>query len=270
MYHEDSIPTSLYVDHECKSGLFPNVTTHILADHNDEVWRLEWSPDGMCLASAGKDKLVVIWQLKVSFLHVAILKYYIDQDKSTPKEGGGSTWSVLPKAHLKGHSDPVEALAWSPDGKKLATASDKSVSVFTMNGSDEAVPTAGHQPHTDTVSAIQWMPDGSEFVATSMDYKLVFYVRPSSGPVRRLLTNAEPVGVRRASIDLARAADQGFCHHARRLAHRCYLHVGATHQCGRRKVRSYHFEPHQRPARRCDRRRRWRCRPGSGCGWLWV
>lgn len=66
--------TSLYVDHECKSGQFPSVTTHILADHTDEVWRVEWSPDGMMLASAGKDHQVVIWQLKVSFTTDVISK----------------------------------------------------------------------------------------------------------------------------------------------------------------------------------------------------
>lgn len=65
LYHDESGPSSLYVDHECSSGQFPSMTTHILADHSDEVWNIVWSPDGMMLASCGKDKVVVIWQLKV-------------------------------------------------------------------------------------------------------------------------------------------------------------------------------------------------------------
>ena len=68
MYHQDTEPSSLYTDHECKPGLFPSVTTHILADHTDEVWRIEWSPDGTMLASAGKDRQVVIWLLEVSLM----------------------------------------------------------------------------------------------------------------------------------------------------------------------------------------------------------
>lgn len=68
MYHQDAEVPSLYTDHECRPGQFPSVTTHILADHTDEVWRIEWSPDGSMLASAGKDKQVVIWQLEVSHL----------------------------------------------------------------------------------------------------------------------------------------------------------------------------------------------------------
>ncbi len=67
-YHEEREPTTLYLDHECDSGQFPTVNTHILADHSDEIWRIEWSPDGMKLASAGKDRKVVIWQLQVCFI----------------------------------------------------------------------------------------------------------------------------------------------------------------------------------------------------------
>jgi WD40 repeat protein len=66
MYHEDHDPTTLYVDHLCTGGSTPKVTTHILADHTDEVLGIEWSPDGMMLASAGADKTVIIWQLEVS------------------------------------------------------------------------------------------------------------------------------------------------------------------------------------------------------------
>lgn len=69
VFHDDGNASSLYLDHECSSGQFPDMTTHILADHTDEVWKLEWSPDGTMLASAGKDHLVVIWQLKVCRSH---------------------------------------------------------------------------------------------------------------------------------------------------------------------------------------------------------
>jgi WD40 repeat protein len=67
VYHQiTDTPQSLYTDHACRAGSFPTVTTHVLAAHTDEVWRIEWSPDGSMLASAGKDKQVVIWLLEVS------------------------------------------------------------------------------------------------------------------------------------------------------------------------------------------------------------
>jgi len=65
IYHSEVDAPSLYLDHECKPGQFPSVTTHILADHTNEVWRIEWNPDGTLLASASKDRQVVIWQLEV-------------------------------------------------------------------------------------------------------------------------------------------------------------------------------------------------------------
>lgn len=73
LYHDDGEPSSLYVDHECSSGQFPNIYSHILADHDDEVWLIDWSPDGSMLASSGKDHKVVIWQLKVCFSLLADL-----------------------------------------------------------------------------------------------------------------------------------------------------------------------------------------------------
>ena len=132
VYHEDSDAPSLYVDHECGPGQFPSITTHILADHTDEVWRIEWSPDGTMLASAGKDKQVVIWQFDVSGLHLSLTPHaFITFDaQSMPKSEGGSTWSVRPLHHLKDHRDPVDVMAWSPDGSTLVTGAEKGLYIW--------------------------------------------------------------------------------------------------------------------------------------------
>ncbi|WRT65705.1 uncharacterized protein IL334_002651 [Kwoniella shivajii] len=158
LYHEEPESSSLYVDHKCESGQFPSVTTHVLADHSDEVWRIEWSPDGMFLASAGKDKTVVIWQLQ-----------------PTPKEGGGTQYSVVPFVPLKRHADAVDAMAWSPDGKTLVTGADKNVFVWNAKTGEEKPKPSASSQHGDMISAIQWLPDGSEFIVASMDCKVVFY-----------------------------------------------------------------------------------------------
>ena len=127
MYHQEGESPSLYVDHECASGQFPTITTHILADHTDEVWRIEWSPDGMKLASAGKDRVVVIWQLKVSTSPLMTANGDSLDKQATPKEGGGTQYSVIPLHHLRDHRDSVDALAWSPNGKTLVTGAQKSL-----------------------------------------------------------------------------------------------------------------------------------------------
>ena len=57
---------SLYADHTCDTDLFPRITTTILQVHTDEVWSLEWSHSGKFLASASKDKSVIVWSVGVS------------------------------------------------------------------------------------------------------------------------------------------------------------------------------------------------------------
>ncbi|KAL1406407.1 hypothetical protein Q8F55_008106 [Vanrija albida] len=155
-YHDDNDPVSLYTDHQCVSGTFPSVTTHILADHTDEVWRIEWSPNGNYLASASKDKTVVIWALKT-------------------QPGESRQYSVEPLHHLKGHRGDVDALAWSPDGETLVTASDKQIYIWQAKAGTPSPVTVETSQHTDTISAIQFMPNGTQFVVASLDCRVVFY-----------------------------------------------------------------------------------------------
>jgi WD40 repeat protein len=68
IYHNAPLTSqhfSLYADHTCDTDLFPRITTTILQVHNDEVWSLEWSHSGKFLASASKDKSVIIWSVGV-------------------------------------------------------------------------------------------------------------------------------------------------------------------------------------------------------------
>ena len=69
IYHNAPITPqhfSLYADHTCDTDLFPRITTTILQVHTDEVWSLEWSHSGRYLASASKDKSVIVWSVGVS------------------------------------------------------------------------------------------------------------------------------------------------------------------------------------------------------------
>lgn len=65
-YHNNEPAMSLLSDHSCKRGSFPSVPTHVLSEHTDEVWVLEWSHDGRFLATGGRDGQVVIWEVGVS------------------------------------------------------------------------------------------------------------------------------------------------------------------------------------------------------------
>jgi WD40 repeat protein len=80
IYHNsprDSNSFSLFTNHQCDKASFPRITTAILAVHTDEVWNVEWSHDGVYLASAGKDKSAIIWRIGVSGF-----SYYCNSVKS--------------------------------------------------------------------------------------------------------------------------------------------------------------------------------------------
>jgi WD40 repeat protein len=67
----------------------------------------------------------------------------------------------------RGHSNAVTAVAWSPDGKRIASASaDKSVQVWdTSNGGLVFV----NSSHTKKVLAVAWSPDGRRIASGSED-----------------------------------------------------------------------------------------------------
>jgi len=68
---------------------------------------------------------------------------------------------------LKGHTDAVTAIAFSPDGKRIVTGSaDKTIRLWDAETGKERAVIKGH---TDAVKAVAFAPDGETFVSGSAD-----------------------------------------------------------------------------------------------------
>ena len=59
-------------------------------------------------------------------------------------------------------------MAWSPDGKRLATASqDRTTNVWETTSGHELLTLKGH---TDSVLSVAWSPDGKRLATASLDH----------------------------------------------------------------------------------------------------
>ena len=55
---------SLFEDFSCSRNVIPRETHHILDKHSDEVWYVQFSHNGELLASASKDNMVIVWDVR--------------------------------------------------------------------------------------------------------------------------------------------------------------------------------------------------------------
>ncbi|MBZ6370410.1 MAG: hypothetical protein LBE44_00415 [Microbacterium hominis] len=111
------------------TGAFPTATSHVLQDHSDEVWRLEWSHNGEWLATAGKDRTVMLWKVSVSPRY--LLPHVKEDEVANAHPFSNRTQSgfTLEKI-LREHADPVSCIAWSPDDSILLTAAEAIIKMW--------------------------------------------------------------------------------------------------------------------------------------------
>ncbi|MSQ96988.1 MAG: hypothetical protein EXR98_20875 [Gemmataceae bacterium] len=93
-------------------------------------------------------------------------------------------------AKLKGHTDAVYAVAYSPDGKFIATASlDSTVKLWDAITGKELKAYGGTTGHTKQVIAVGFSEDGSMIASGSTDNTLKVWDVPINAPIRSLKSN---------------------------------------------------------------------------------
>lgn len=161
-----------------------------LRGHGGPVRALAISPDGQTALTGSFDSTAIRWSLTRNAAE-QVLRFHADAVNAVVLLGDGraatagadgriAIWTAgkaEPDTVLEGHTAPIAALAASPDGATLASASwDQTLRLWPLAGGAPRL----LEGHTQNVNGVAFAPDGRTLVSVSYDQSVRIW--PLSGP----------------------------------------------------------------------------------------
>jgi WD40 repeat protein len=109
--------------------------------HKDEVWDLDWSPDGSRVATASDDRKVIVW------------------DSTT----GDDTLT------FSGHQNKVRSVAWSPDGSRIISTGNEGEAIIWEAATGQVLMELFPEDFKIAVPDAAWTQDGQRVILLSAD-----------------------------------------------------------------------------------------------------
>jgi WD40 repeat protein/energy-coupling factor transporter ATP-binding protein EcfA2 len=181
-------------------GLKPDLLQEIKDAHTAGVKRLAFNADGSRLASGGLDGVAKVWSVHYgsgSPLCKRGARGDLTTEENPPQspfcKGGGEEFALTLEKTFTDHKDVVHAVAFSPDGSRLATASyDGRIGLFDLAGEGKPLLFEAHPAGSNGgVESIGFSVDGKQlFSAGYYDQKLKLWDLTTQPPTATTLANA--------------------------------------------------------------------------------
>jgi len=155
--------------------------------HTNDIWSVDFSPDGRRVLTASNDDLAILWDaetgrtLRTFAGHVnGLIFAHFTPDGTRIVTGAGDSTAALwdPNSGEKlrtfnAHQNWVWDVCFSPDGRQMLTgAADKTAILWDL-ASGQLLRTL--EGHTDTVDAVAFSPDGRKILTASSDKKVILW-----------------------------------------------------------------------------------------------